>query len=197
MASAHKTIKAMPKMVMQEDVIYRERKQDCKLPTEQKCADAVKEYDDYDFTDTTNLTHVLDKLCDQDCRDPLNAYYECSKKGKKNYADFLCVMQNNKYCFFTTTDYNVSCGPPCTCNSQECREECASPECRSCLDRYFDDFSCCLAEYKRQFPTYAANFNDSDFCNNAYTACSTSGSAIAVPTVLTALLLIVMAAIVM
>ena len=158
MASVHKTIKAI------EDALYQEKRQNCKLPTEQKCADALMEFDDFNGIDTASLTHIFDKLCDQDCIEPLNAYYECYY-DERNYADSLCIMQDNKYCSITNAEYIYLCSPSC---------EACTDDCRSCLDRFVNILSCCLAEHKRRFPAYATNVNRSDVCNNTYTTCSTS-----------------------
>ena len=62
------------------------------------------------------------------------------------------------------------------------------------MSHYVDDLSCCVDQY-RKYSFVNISAIEEDSCGNHYGACS--GGAIAVPTVLTALLLMMMAAIVM
>ena len=160
------------------------KRQDCNLPENipQSCMDA-------DFTFSRNFTAVssaLDTLCSDTCTDQLGPYYDCLFGFD---SDFLCAQQNGQYCFVIGIDRQISCLTDTNCTG-------CSNDCRSCLDGFVNDISCCLTYISLSSIPDSAMIT-TDVCGNTYDTCSTSGSAIAVPTVLTALLVMVMAAIVM
>ena len=169
MASAHKAIH------------LQGRQQGCDLPTPQRCANAFLDLD----RNSTSLNPFLDIICSDTCSESVRQYYECSE-GNDIY-ELVCLQQNNRYCLSISFDYQ-------SCILSNCITGC-SDDCRSCLGDYTNDVSCCQMQYQR-FPFYNDSFTiTTDVCSNSYDTCS--GGAIAVPTVLTALLLMVMAAIVM
>ena len=137
-------------------------------------------------SDGTFTPALFDSFCEEVCVGPLDDYYECVF-GEKGYADYLCVKQNNAYCVITYTDIIDECDG---CNDETCPDTC-----RSCLRPRVSGLSCCLDQY-RSYSFINITELEMDNCGNTYNICS-SGGAIAVPTVLTALLLMVMAAIVM
>ena len=184
MASAHRAIHDL-------DIrhIHVEAKQDCGsgFPPDDYPKNCLAYYNAFNDIDTA----ILEGFCkDQDCIVPLNDYYKCAL-GFDSYSDYLCARHNNEYCLVTYNYMTDACNY-CT-YSGTCTDTC-----RSCLSRYVDDLSCCFDQYRGSVPDYYLAY-DQDVCGNTYDTCSTSGSAIAVPTILTALLvlLMVMAAIVM
>ena len=121
---------------------------------------------------------LLDGICKDDCVGPLNDYFECLL-GYQGYADYLCVRQNNEYCLVIRLDVYNTCGDDC---DKACNDTCCL-----CLSGYVDDFSCCLDQYRSHMYSFVnVTELEEDVCGNRYDTCS--GSAIAVPTVLTALL---------
>ena len=166
-------------------------RQSCNFPDNypQRCLYAIF---DLIGSNLTDLNSALDTLCNDttcsDHSDQLDTYYECLL-GIANYSEFLCTeLQDGQYCHVIREDYLSSC------LLTKCLTRC-NDDCRSCLDDFVDDISCCGAQYQRlsSVPDYAVI--TTDVCRNSYDTCS--GGAIAVPTVLTALLLMVMAAIAM
>ena len=183
MASAHKAIH-------NRAIHHLKNRQDC-LPANipQRCADALMEFDDFNSTDPTTINPILDNFCSQICIEPLNAYYECLwGDNYANYANYLCLTQNNIYCVVNYLYYDICLDACNTCTDA----------CRSCLDSLVNPLSCCVVQYYRFTFEDISDYENADVCGNNYTTCSisNSGGAIAVPTVLTALLLMVMAAIV-
>ena len=175
MASAHRAIHNMA-------IHHLEARQDCStsLPDD-RCIEAYNNFvNSYDPT-----TALLDGFCEEACVGQLDDYSECLN-GEAGYVDVLCVKQNNEYCYIPYVDQLTTC--------DDCNGTCTDT-CRSCLSDYVDDLSCCYDQY-RSYSTSIVNVTAlEDFgCGHDYTC---SGGAIAVPTVLTALLLMVMAAIVM
>ena len=177
-ASAHKAI-------------HLQGRQICNLPddTPPRCASAVSDLviNLISNSNSTLLNPILDIICSRTCSGSVGQYIDCSQ-GDDDAYEFLCLQQNSGYCYTITLDRFSSCLLP------NCATECSN-NCRSCLDGYTNDISCCQMQYQR-FPSYDDNSTiTTDVCRNTYDTCS--GGAIAVPTVLTALLLMVMAAIVM
>ena len=98
------------------------------------------------------------------------------------------MRQNNEYCLVIRLDVYNTCGDDC---DKPCNDTC-----HLCLSGYVDDLSCCLDHYRSHMYSFVnVTELEEEVCGNRYDTCS--GSAIAVPTVLTALLLMMMAAIVM
>ena len=187
MASAHRAIHNI--MATR----HLEARQDCSFPPDDYPKNCLAFFNLFNNTFNGNsASAILEGFCeDQDCTVPLNDYYKCDL-GFDSYSDFFCARHNNEYCLVTLYYVDDACNY-CT-NNGTC-----PATCRSCLSRYVDDLSCCIDQYRRISFLYVV-FPDLDFqdeCGNTYDTCSTSGGAIAVPTVLTALLLMVMAAIVM
>ena len=185
MASAHKAIH-------HKAIHHLKARQDCSLPNNypDRCIQAFDDFTNSDLDDVT--TALLDGICEEACVGPLNDYFEClSRSGEQwqGYTDYLCAKQNDKYCLIIYLDlFN-------TCDDCENENETCPDTCRSCVSRYVDDLSCCFDQYRSNGYINATELQE-DGCGNRYDTCSDrSGSAIAVPTVLTALLLMVMAAI--
>ena len=164
-------------------VRHLEARQNCNFPTDYppRCIQAFT-----DFSNSDDITPaLLDGICEEACVGPLNDYFECLLRDK-GYADYFCVKQNDDYCLVIGSNVADTCD---TCDDGKCPDDC-----RSCLSRYVGDLSCCFDQY-RSYSFVNATDLEKDDCGNTYNTCS--GGAIAVPTVLTALLLMVMAAIVM
>ena len=161
---------------------------DCNVSTDvpQRCTDAFQYLADNHRSNSTVPSPIMDTICGESCNG-LDPYIGCLNEDE-DYYEYLCLRQNSQYCFITTLDYTISC------EDIICLTEC-SDDCRSCLDNYVNDISCCQMQYQR-FPSITDDDSaiTTDVCGNTYDTCS--GGAIAVPTVLTALLLMVMAAIV-
>ena len=127
--------------------------------------------------DLDALTRILDLLCGD----------TCSRFLPKSSSE-VCVRQNNKYCYATSVDLTASCIGFCAI---QCTDRC-----QTCVDDFANDYNCCLAEYERL--DVNVTIGPGEICDLSPDACRVrSGGAIVVPTVLTALLLMVMAAIVM
>ena len=171
MASAHKAI--------HNRVIHHlERRQDCSLPTDYP-ARCIQVFIDL-ANGIANVTPaLLDGICEEACIGPLK---DCTMGD-----DGLCVKQNDEYCYIITMNLINTCG--------DCNETCTDT-CRLCLSDFVDDFSCCVDQY-RSYSSFNITESEKDMCGNRYDTCrDMSGGAIAVPTVLTALLLMALAAIV-
>ena len=176
MASAHKAIH------------LQGRQQDCDLPddTPQRCASIISDLASSLASNSTILNPILDIICSRTCSESVGQYIDCLQ-GSDIY-ELLCLQQNNGYCYTITLDRSSLCLLP------NCATGC-SDNCRSCLDGYTNDISCCQMQYQRLPSFDDISIITTDVCRNTYDTCS--GGAIAVPTVLTALLLMVMAAVVM
>ena len=150
---------------------FLEGRQD--IPTE--CMEAVNALGDAIIAnDLDALTRILDILCSDTC--------------SRFLSPGLCVRQNGQYCYVTSWGLTSSCVSFCV---PSCTDHC-----QTCVDDFANDYNCCLAEYERLGVN--ATIGLGEICDLSPNACrDTSGGAIAVPTVLTALLLMVMAAIVM
>ena len=181
MASAHKAI-------------HLQGRQICSLPndTPPRCANIIPDLARNLMSNSTFLNPILDIICSGNCSESVGPYIDCFQGDNDAYKS-LCLQQNDGYCYTTLLDYR-------SCN---CITRC-SDDCRSCLDGYINDISCCQMQYQRFPSNDDSSTITTDVCGNRYDTCNgtcygdnCSGSAIAVPTVLTALLLMVMAAIVM
>ena len=180
MASAHR---AIHNMAIRH--IEARQSQDCSItniPT--SCVEAVGKLN---TNDADILSAALDVICGDRCVGPLDDYYECLS-GYERYVEYICERQDGQYCLVTTADLLN------TCDGDGCPFETCSDSCYSCVSRYVDDLSCCVDQYRKYSFVHISAIEE-DSCGNHYGACS--GGAIAVPTVLTALLLMVMTAIVM
>ena len=177
MASAHQGLRNMA-------IRNLEARQNCGFPTDYppRCIQAFADLNNND--DITPA--LLDGICEEACIGPLDNYFKCIL-NETGYGDYLCVKQNGEYCQIIGSDAVDTCD---TCDDGRCPDTC-----RSCLSRYVGDLSCCFDQYK-SYSFFNITDVEKDDCGNTYNTCS-SGGAIAVPTVLTALLLMVMAAIVM
>ena len=158
-------------------------RQSCNLPEDipQNCLDAISDYDT--SRNLTATSSALDTLCSDTCSNQLGPYYECLFVFNSEY---LCARLNDQYCLVIGSNYAECLGINCIAG--------CSDDCRSCLDGFVNDISCCLTYISSSSIPDSAIIT-TDVCGNSYDTCS--GGAIAVPTVLTALLLMVMAAIVM
>ena len=167
MASAHRAIH------------YLEGRQGSLPPDE--CLQAFSDLGNATIADDLDaLTRILDLLCGDTC-----------SRFLPESSSEVCVRQNDKYCYATSVDLTASCIGFCAI---QCTDRC-----QTCVDDFANDYNCCLAEYERLGMN--ATIGPGEICDLSPNACrddsDTSGGAIAVPTVLTALLLMVMAAIVM
>ena len=169
-------------MANAHDDKHLQGKQACNFPTDypQSCTNAA-----LNLGTTSDTTDLLDTLCSDACRGPLDDYYKCL--GIQDYSEYLCLQQNNQYCYVTFLDVTA-------CLASSCSTGC-NDDCSSCLDDVANDFSCCADQY--QHLSSSVSIPTIDICGNSYGTCSNSGGATAVPTVLAALLLMVMAIFVM
>ena len=175
----------------------QEKYENCTLPTPLPCTGALVEYN----RNPHNVTAAtLDVACSHACLEPLNAFFLCHI-GYEHFADFLCIEHyNNEYCIILYQNYNHSCLLPNSCNVA------CTNDCRSCQEDFINDLTCCWIQSVHYNFSFLSSLSDSsaDACVNRFDTCNgtcygdnCSGGAIAVPTVLTALLLMMMAAIVM
>ena len=168
-------------------VRHLEARQNCDVPT--SCLEQLEAFGEaFDSNDTDVASAALDVVCSDRCVGPLDDFFECSLRYQR-YAQFVCEQQDGQYCFVTIVDFSNACGGDCP-DDDTCPDACSR-----CVRPYVNDLSCCANQY-RSYSFYNISEMDlEDPCGNRYDTCS--GGAIAVPTVLTALLLMVMAAIVM
>ena len=145
----------------------------------------LEAFGDFDSNDTDVLSATLDVFCGDHCVGPLNDFFECLLGYS---AQYVCERQNGQYCIITVSDLSNTC-------EGDCPDDDTCPDaCRRCVSPFVDDLSCCINQY-RSYSFVNISELEEDPCGNRYNTCS--GGAIAVPTVLTALLLMVMAAIAM
>ena len=174
-----------------------EGNENCTLRAPPQCINALVQYG---RNPNNASASILDVACSQDCLELVNDFYLCYF-GYERFGHFLCLKNGDNYCIVRHDNYNNTCHHPNNC-AAECTETC-----RLCQDEFIEDLTCCAVQY-REFDFFddlddpdnhacVDSFDDTYTCNGICYGENCSGGAIAVPTILTALLLMVMAAIVM
>ena len=149
------------------DNSYDTCKRDCSLPAQQQCAQALQRYhhhDDIRSFSYTQISPILDTLCSETCIESVNTFYECLY-DKKNYTDYICLKQNNRYCTAIDIVREHLCF---TLSDTNCDNTCTDA-CRTCLDEFVDDFSCCLNRWEDMLSDFG--MDTIDVCNNTYDSC--------------------------
>ena len=129
--------------------------EDCSLPTQDECTDALEDYHGDDIIhipyNYTQINSLLDTLCSEACIDIL--------RDNKTERDDVCLKQNNQYCFAI----EIVREHLCKTLSDMCTDDTSY-----CLDFFANDFSCCLIKRGK-----IGDATKTDLCGNPY-ICSNS-----------------------